>query len=226
MKLRTNDNGPLAGEYEGIKRDLIVAAGELFADKGVEGTSVRAIAKRCGGNIAAINYHFGSKENLYTEVLRYAMTETRCSVAQELLKDDTWFTAPAKKAAAVRMIVKEYFLQYFSTKRPSWLGRVLILSMVYPTASMEVATRQMKTPENEALMKVFQRCKPGLPTEQAQFFALSLVGQIAFYVLAKAGILAALGKTTYDEAFLNKAEKHIGDLILTSLGLPLTGTVS
>lgn len=89
MKLRTNDNGPLAGEYEGIKRDLIVAAGELFADKGVEGTSVRAIAKRCGANIAAINYHFGSKENLYTEVLRYAMTETRCSVAQELLKDDT-----------------------------------------------------------------------------------------------------------------------------------------
>ena len=60
-------------ELAGTKLALINAAGELFADHGLEGTSVRAIAEKAGANVAAINYHFGSKENLYAEGLRYVV---------------------------------------------------------------------------------------------------------------------------------------------------------
>jgi AcrR family transcriptional regulator len=49
---------------------LIQAAGELFAKKGFAATSVRDIAQKAGVNVAAVNYHFSSKENLYTEVFR------------------------------------------------------------------------------------------------------------------------------------------------------------
>ncbi len=58
-------------ELKGTKLDLILAAGEIFASKGLKGASIRAIAKKAKVNIAAINYHFGSKENLYKEVLNY-----------------------------------------------------------------------------------------------------------------------------------------------------------
>jgi len=213
-------------EYVGTKLDLIIAAGELFADNGVEGTSVRAIAERCNANIAAINYHFGSKENLYTEVLRYVITQTHCSLAWELLKDETWFATPEKTAVAIWRLIKERFSHYLSTDRPSWFGRLLMLSLVYPTTSLEIVTREMMAPENEALTKFIQRCKPDLTSEQAQFWAFSLVGQIAFYVFAEAGILVALDRTAYDDAFLGKAEKHIGDLMLTALGLPVTDMIS
>lgn len=49
---------------------LIEAAAAVFADKGFDGGSVRRITETANANQAAINYHFGSKEGLYREVLR------------------------------------------------------------------------------------------------------------------------------------------------------------
>lgn len=50
----------------------IVEAAEIeFAEMGYGGASIREITKRAGVNIAAINYHFGSKEVLFKEMVRY-----------------------------------------------------------------------------------------------------------------------------------------------------------
>ncbi len=46
------------------------AARVLFADQGYEGTSVREIAKSANVNVASVNYHFSSKENLFQEILK------------------------------------------------------------------------------------------------------------------------------------------------------------
>lgn len=51
-------------------RDRIIESAEvLFANHGYEGTSLRDITERAGVNVAAVNYHFGSKELLLTELL-------------------------------------------------------------------------------------------------------------------------------------------------------------
>jgi len=47
------------------KEKILETAAELFAEKGFDGTSVRDIAKAAEVNLAAINYHFKNKENLY-----------------------------------------------------------------------------------------------------------------------------------------------------------------
>lgn len=48
---------------------LLDAAESLLGELGVHGTSLRAITQRAGANLAAVNYHFGSKENLVRSVL-------------------------------------------------------------------------------------------------------------------------------------------------------------
>lgn len=48
---------------------LIAAATKLFAEKGFQGASVRAITRAARANLGAITYHFGSKERLRLEVL-------------------------------------------------------------------------------------------------------------------------------------------------------------
>ena len=58
----------------------------MFADRGYEETSIRAIVAKARVNQAAINYHFGGKDGLYREVLRAAiraLTEHQLSHAQE-----------------------------------------------------------------------------------------------------------------------------------------------
>lgn len=52
-------------------KDLILdAASELFSKFGFTGASVRDIATASGANVAAINYHFGNKHNLYWAVVQ------------------------------------------------------------------------------------------------------------------------------------------------------------
>ena len=57
------------------KDRILGAAEELFAQYGFSGTSLRQVTSRAEVNIAAVNYHFGSKENLVNEVFRRRMDE-------------------------------------------------------------------------------------------------------------------------------------------------------
>ena len=49
---------------------ILDAAEELFMQHGFEGTSMRALTTRAGVNLAAVNYHFGSKDALIEAVFR------------------------------------------------------------------------------------------------------------------------------------------------------------
>lgn len=51
------------------RTNLLDAAEQLFADRGFGSVSVREITSSVGANVAAVNYHFGSKERLIEEVI-------------------------------------------------------------------------------------------------------------------------------------------------------------
>jgi AcrR family transcriptional regulator len=51
------------------KTQIVRAAEVLFAREGYAGTSLRQITELAGVNVAAVNYHFGSKEKLLVELL-------------------------------------------------------------------------------------------------------------------------------------------------------------
>ena len=56
---------------------LLDSAEKIFSQKGFSGTTVRDIITDAKCNIAAINYHFGSKEKLYFEVYSHLMVKLR-----------------------------------------------------------------------------------------------------------------------------------------------------
>ncbi len=56
---------------ESTKQRILLAAAELFAEHGYHGTTHQMMSDKAKVNIAAINYHFGSKENLYLRVWDY-----------------------------------------------------------------------------------------------------------------------------------------------------------
>lgn len=63
------------------KRTLILeAAREVFADEGLEGASLRAIAARAGYTPAALYFHFDSKEAIYAEVLQASLASLGAQV--------------------------------------------------------------------------------------------------------------------------------------------------
>ena len=62
-------------QHFSTKDRILHAAEELFAQQGFASTSLRQVTSRADVNIAAVNYHFGSKDNLVNEVFRRRMDE-------------------------------------------------------------------------------------------------------------------------------------------------------
>ena len=61
---------PAIRGVEETLQSILDAAEMLFAENGIEGTSVRSVLATAGANVAAVHYHFGSKERLVEEVFR------------------------------------------------------------------------------------------------------------------------------------------------------------
>jgi len=61
---------PSLTKNEDVRRRLVEAAGQVFAEVGYEAATVRQITERAEANVAAINYHFGDKLQLFRSVLQ------------------------------------------------------------------------------------------------------------------------------------------------------------
>ena len=74
---------PDSGQSSAAGRaDILAAATDLFAEAGYDAVSMQAISRRAGTSKANVFHHFGSKDNLYLEVMRAACG--RFATAREL----------------------------------------------------------------------------------------------------------------------------------------------
>lgn len=64
------------------KEEILKISKHLFALNGFEGTSIRDISVKAKVNVAAIHYHFQSKENLYHQIIRNSYIE----ISEEIKK--------------------------------------------------------------------------------------------------------------------------------------------
>ena len=76
---------PVSAPPDPRRAKLLEAAGEVFAEHGFYAATVRQICSRAGANVAAVNYYFGDKAELYEEVLRQTVSATHDAGMREAL---------------------------------------------------------------------------------------------------------------------------------------------
>jgi len=110
-----------------LKRALIVdAARRVFEAEGLEGASVRAIAKEAGYTAGAIYFHFASKEAIYAVVLEDSLDRLIASV------DAAVAAAGLEPAARMRAAALAFFDFYADNPRDLDLGFYLFRGGIRP----------------------------------------------------------------------------------------------
>lgn len=72
------------------REQILKAAVRLFARSGIDGASMRDLTRDAGVNLAAVNYHFGSKDKLVNEVFRQQLDilyQYRVELLDQLMSD-------------------------------------------------------------------------------------------------------------------------------------------
>jgi len=164
---------------------LLDVAEELFAAKGYAGTSVRDITARAGSNLAAVNYHFGSKHNLYREALlrRLGRIRRQRLVALEAasLRNHTEAgLAPVLTAFAETFLVTAR--EAPPEQRPALL---LMRELIDPQLPPDMVETELVEPVQQALTTAMAAHAPRLPERTVQLAAQSFLAQLVHVLHAR-----------------------------------------
>jgi AcrR family transcriptional regulator len=106
---------------EATKKALIMAAGALFAEYGIDAVTTRAIAEKAGENTGIIHYHFGSKEGLLNAVMDFAGGPWRSNPLGTFLEANRCLLNTRKgQDSIITQLIRIFFSIHFSPERPSW----------------------------------------------------------------------------------------------------------
>jgi AcrR family transcriptional regulator len=70
-----------------IKMRILLAAKELFAEQGFDGTTVRQICEKANANISLISYYFGGKEKVFQSIFETFFSGTKLNQMDEEFND-------------------------------------------------------------------------------------------------------------------------------------------
>jgi AcrR family transcriptional regulator len=127
-------------------RARLIASGlDVFGRQGFEGASTRAIARGAGANLAAIVYHFGSKEGLHLAVAEHVAGEILSRIGStlaEIAKPES-AAGPAAARAALKLLVATFVDVMLGDAEAEHWARFIVREQMQPTAAFDVMYRFM-----------------------------------------------------------------------------------
>jgi AcrR family transcriptional regulator len=193
------------------RQRLLRAASELFAVTGFHGATARDIAHRAGANVAAANYHFGSKEALYLEVLRTQFAEIRARLAKR---------APVPTEAVLRRLPHHELerlvelrlitmLEVLVGPPASVYGPLIQREMCDPSAALPHIVEEFIRPQMLEMRAIYRHMFPTLSLADTDRCVFSMVGQVMFYHVMRPAVLRFMGRDEYPRGFAQKVAEHI-----------------
>jgi len=158
---------------------LMKIAEKLFSEKGYAQTSVRDITSAADCNLAAVNYHFGSKEKLYEEIFRQMMKRWREERIQTV---ETVMAEKDTKDILTRLLHTFAFTfvgQLAGTAENEQRSTNLLMrEIIDPHLPPGMFAREIALPTKRVLGQAFMQICPQLSETQTQACLHSFLGQL------------------------------------------------
>ena len=207
----------LTSEKNGQTRDRILDEAEvLFARKGYHAVSVREITAAAACNLAAVNYHFGNKQNLYLEVFRSRWLP-RASRVHQSFRKSLAANGTITPSAVVQSLAQAFLEGPMTDAERKRHHQLISGELAQPTEAFELVADQVLQPLFNNLLDDLRDAMPHeLESEQLALNAFSILAMVLYFNLARPFISRFTGYA-FDENFKTRLVNHIVDFSLNGL---------
>ncbi len=197
---------------DGTRNKLLDSAGKVFADFGYHGATVREICARAGVNVALVNYHFGDKLELYTEVLRHSIGASENGIIQQAIESD----APPEEA--LRGLIRAMLQRVCRTDRPGWHFQLMVHEFAQPTPAMAAVIDETMRPIYERFCELIgAMLRLPADNDRTRLCAHSVIAQVVHYVHSRHVIAQLWPELDFTAERIAEISTHIADFSLAYL---------
>jgi len=161
---------------QGTPERLIAAVERLLAERDDLDPPLRDITQAAGANVAAVNYHFGSKAALVTAVIERAMTEHARKIC-----DAVDAVANAQPPASVEEILWAWMQVFAGLASDTVLGRIATRIVAGPPAQLGELVETAVAEPRARLHSLLSDRLPRLSAEELDFrMDMAILGLLLF----------------------------------------------
>jgi len=197
---------------DSTKTRILEAAGPIFAARGFRGATVRDICARAEVNLAAVNYYFRDKDNLYRETVRYAR-KTR-----ELQHPFPDRQVSASAEEKLQQFVRILLQRLNALQEPNWQIQLIMYELLHPTEACREMVQQYFFPMFNKLTDIIQELHgTALAEDVKQKLGFSIIGQCLFYRIAKPVARRFIGDDAPSDFDVEQLAAHISQFSISAI---------
>ena len=206
---------------------ILDAAEELFMQHGFEGTSMRLLTTRAAVNLAAVNYHFGSKDALIEAVFRRRLDPMNAARLGALEKVET---EAAGRALAPEAIIRAFVgesLRMIEDAKGGGRNFIRLLGRTYtePAKAIRALIGQMYAPTMERYKAALERALPQMPREELVWRMHFMFGTLSYTLAATDAVQLIAGCKPEDRHDARLLEDRLTAFLAAGLAAPLKTAV-
>ena len=194
---------------EQTRTRLLEAAREVFSQHGFQSATVREICRRADANVAAVSYHFGSKDGLLAEALNFAPLK-----AMQLANIQT----VASPEMRLHLFIRDFMLMLLDETNGSPPCRIMARELADPTPALDKIVREAIAPLHEFLGKLVREIAgDGIAEAELRRCMYSILGQCLYYRHSHPVQQRLHPKLRYDRKEIAAIAQHIADFSLAGI---------
>ena len=197
----------------GTEERLLEAAGEVFAEYGYRGATVRQICEKAKANLAAVNYYFRDKDGLYLAVMRYLHT-----TGTDIYPPSLGLKPGANADHKLRAFIRSLLNRLLGEGRPNWHMKLAARELIEPTPALDVIVEEAIRPLSQELEFIVRELLGSeADDELVRLCMLSVVSQCGFYHHSRAVISRLYPVQKFASQDIERLADHITRFSLSAM---------
>jgi AcrR family transcriptional regulator len=212
---------------ERTRQKLIEAGVEIFGRYNFEATTTRMLADRAGVNLAAIPYHFKSKEGLYHAVVRHIVDQATAAYGSAVAEINESLANSSGSSPECFAMLSRILNTMVSTilgtpEAKSWAG-IIFREQMEPTKAFDIIYKGVMQPVLQCCLALVARILHRQPDDpETMLSVIAIVGQVLIFRTSREAVIRSLQWKGYSRREIQAVQSIVIRHASAILGVPGT----